>query len=93
MITFGGYPNFKETADNGTIIWQGGFEPDPIIPGNSSLIHILEITGTTGAYHPILYKITILNPNHVRLTDGIILNDENRISGTQNNIIDMTMRK
>ncbi|MGC2570223.1 MAG: hypothetical protein WA364_01835 [Candidatus Nitrosopolaris sp.] len=42
-ITFGG--GFKETVDNRTI-WQGGFDPEPVIPGNSDLLHILEVTGT-----------------------------------------------
>jgi len=51
------------------------------------------MTGTTQyGYHHVLYKITILNPNHVRLTDGRILNDNNRVSGIQNNMIDMTTR-
>jgi hypothetical protein len=37
-ITFGGEISFKETVNvNGQnkTIWEGGIDPDPIIPGNS----------------------------------------------------------
>jgi len=87
IITFGGTIGFKETVCNKTI-WQGGIDPDPVILGNSDLLHALAMTGTMQyGYHPVLYKITILNPNHIELTDGRILDDNNRVSGIQNGII------
>jgi hypothetical protein len=48
IIAFGAIGNtgFRETVGNKTI-WEGGFTPDPIIPGNSSLVHMLEMTGMT----------------------------------------------
>lgn len=89
-ITIGAHPNFKEIADNGTVLFQGGYTPDPIIPGNSSLVHVLEISAMTGPFHPVLYKIAVLNPNHVKLTDGLILGDDERPVAMQNNTIDLT---
>ena len=81
IITFGVPDNngFKEVVNGKG--WQGIGTPDPIISGNSSLVHVLEMTGTS---HPVLYTIKILNLNHVQLTGGRILDNDDRIIGTQN---------
>jgi hypothetical protein len=91
IMTFG-EPNvaFKETVGNKTI-WEGGIDPDPIILANSDLLHALCLCyGNSDRY---LYTLKAFSPDHVQLTHGLVLNDDERVSGIQNNTIDMTLVK
>jgi hypothetical protein len=54
-------------------------------------LHTLEMDGMAQyGFHSVLYTIKVLSPNHVELTDGRILTDNN-VSGIQNSTIDMTI--
>jgi hypothetical protein len=93
IITFG-EPNvaFKETVGNKTI-WEGGTDPDPIL-GNRGLLHALCLCyGNSNRYHQVIYTLKVISPDHVQLTHGLVLNDDERVSGIQNNTVDMTLVK
>jgi hypothetical protein len=83
---------------NHKIIWQGELWYDPSIPGNSSLTHVVEMVNVWKknlcCIHPsVLYTLKVFSTNHVQLTNGQILDDDDRFSGIQNNTIDMTLVK
>jgi hypothetical protein len=83
---------------NHKIIWQGELWYDPVISGNSSLTHVVEMVHVWKknlcCIHPsVLYTLKAFSTNHVQLTNGQILDDDERISGIQNNTIEMTLVK